>query len=174
MLGYCWNKVIWISHLLQNFGIYILITVFTSLSCFTCADGFDTCYQMLFCECRFGVFFSFSNKKAVLRNLMHELSVLQLHQCQVSKQEPSGSFQPYTFKTELLHMKWNKNPTGAPEPAGRGQFAGTADSAGMSSTLLISTDVRKSRSLKSEMQLCSRTKVRQGEQSWWEHTQSFL
>lgn len=99
--GYCWNKVIWIPHLLQNFCIYILLSFHLLFMFYMCRWIW---HVLSIAFVNVGIFF-FSNKKAVLWNIMHALSVLQLNHCQVSKQEPSGSFQPYSFKTAVTYEK---------------------------------------------------------------------
>lgn len=71
-------------------------------------------------------------------------------------------------------MKWNKNPTDAPEPAGRGEFAGTAESTGISSTSLISTDVRKTQEPQVWTASVQQDWGEAGESSPEESTQIFL
>lgn len=89
---------------------------------------------------------------------MHELSVLQLHQCQDSKQEPSGSVQPIQDRVVTYGMKGGKNTSAPRITRERGACR---YSSGIRGTWLLSTEVRKYRSLKHKWQRCSRTMVKQ-------------
>lgn len=68
-----------------------------------------------------------------------------------------------TNSSQSCYYIWNegKKNTSAPGSTGRGESAGTANSSAIRGTWLLSTEVRKCRSLKHKQQPCSRATVKQ-------------